>query len=261
MNLGKGKGGRCTILSTFESEIFQNRSMRKQFFKNFKNGKKLEERKPKGEDRWKLVLPAVGLHRGSCGRRHGWPGTAGQTRGPQCDRWRQVCSSLFGSKGQASISGRFLQVNNRRTRRCLYWNSPTLPLSFLNQVTPKNKTRPNPPQPPPGDALRLRSLEGAATLTLQRRSSSTSTSSLNAGTTSLPSVQYIPRLLSDTTQVLLCPGSCCLRLAIEVTLTGVLYGGIFCSHSETQEATEMLLQELERLWSCGWLRSCWPLAI
>jgi hypothetical protein len=97
--------------------------------------------------------------------------------------------------------------------------------------------------------------------TLQHWSSSTCTSLLEAGTTSLPSVQHMPRLLSDTTQVLLCPGSCCLRLAIEVTVTGVLYGGIFCSHSETQEATEMLLQELERLCSCGWLMSCWPLEI
>lgn len=96
----------------------------------------------------------------------------------------------------------------------------------------------------------------ALALTLRQWSSSTPSSLLSAGTISLPSVQYIPRLL-----VLLCPGSCCLCLAREVTLTGVLNGDSFCSHSEIQEATEMLLQELERLCSCGWLMSCWPLEI
>lgn len=104
-------------------------------------------------------------------------------------------------------------------------------------------------------------LHRALALTLRQWSSSTPSSLLSAGTISLPSVQYIPRLLSDTIHVLLCPGSCCLCLAREVTLTGVLNGDSFCSHSEIQEATEMLLQELERLCSCGWLMSCWPLEI
>lgn len=118
----------------------------------------------------------------------------------------------------------------------------------MNQVTnrPHHQQTRNSLQPP--------GFRRMPALTLQQWSSSSSISFLNVGIASLPSVQYIPCRL---TQVLLCPGSCCLRLAIAVTWIGVLYGGIFCSHSEIQEATEMQLQELERLCSCGWFSSCW----
>lgn len=71
-------------------------------------------------------------------------------------------------------------------------------------------------------------------------------------------VQHIPRLLSEVLESLLCSGSCCLLLALEVPLV-CLCEGVFCSHSMTQEATEMLLQELERLCSCGLLTGRWLL--
>lgn len=136
----------------------------------------------------------------------------------------------------------------RKVRASSVWSPPTFPLNFQNQVTESRGE----------EVYHHKALKNAG-LTLRQWSSSTPISLLNVGTISLPSVQYIPRLLSDTTHDLLCPGSCCLCLAREVTLTGVLNGDSFCSHSEIQEATEMLLQELERLWSCGWLMGCWPL--
>lgn len=95
------------------------------------------------------------------------------------------------------------------------------------------------------------------TLTLQHKSSSSSRGPLVLEAARSP-VQHMPRLLSDITQGLACSGSCSLLLALGRPLSPLSGGllcwvGVLCSHSETQEATEMLLQEFERLCSFGWL--------
>lgn len=176
-------------------------------------------------------------------------GRAPVTHGRWWSPVARCVNGFFRRRARPQFQGDFFKISEKLDLVYI-WSSSIFPLNFLNKSSHKS-----PHQTP---TLGLRRFERALALTLQQRSSSSSTSFLSVGTTSLPSGQYVPCLLSDTTQVLLCPGSCCLRLAIEVTWAGVLYGGIFCSHSEIQEATEMLLQELERLCSCGWLRSCWP---
>lgn len=117
--------------------------------------------------------------------------------------------------------------------------------------------------PSPCELLHCLGHPGAA-LTLQQGSSSTSSASLPPGTSATP-VQAVPRLLSDTKHCLACPGSCSLLLALDMLPPPppeglLLRVGVLCSHSEMQEATEMLLHELERLCSCGWLAAgscCW----
>ena len=84
-------------------------------------------------------------------------------------------------------------------------------------------------------------------LTLQHGSSSCSSSSLDPGTSSTP-VQHFPLLLLGLGRA---EAGSAPALFLDLGMLSGLQEGALSSHSSTQEATEMLPQELERLGTRG----------